>query len=66
MVNVAAFHAIIRDKGAVQYTLCASPVDETNGFGTLAEPDFANLSGIPAEYHDFADIFSESGDGSMS
>jgi hypothetical protein len=40
--------------------LRASPVDETNGFGTSAEPDFVNLSGIPAEYHDFADVFSES------
>jgi hypothetical protein len=34
MVNAAAFHAIIRHKGTVQYTLCTSPVEETNGFGT--------------------------------
>jgi hypothetical protein len=49
MVNVAAFHVIIRDKGAVQYMLCTSPVKEINGFGTSAKPDFANLSSILAE-----------------
>jgi hypothetical protein len=60
MVNVAGFHTIICDKETVKYTLHASPVNETNGFGTSTEPDFANLSGILSEYHDFADVFSES------
>jgi hypothetical protein len=60
MVNVAAFYAIICDKSTLQYTLRVSPSNETLSFASLAEVDFADLSGILAEYHDFIDIFSES------
>jgi hypothetical protein len=61
MVLAAAFHMIICDKSTVQYTLCMTLTEETLGFSSSTELDFANLSGIPSEYHDFTDVFSESG-----
>ena len=57
LVSAAAYASIIRDKDAVQYTIRASPGEEMLArASTLSSPD---LSGIPAEYHDFADVFSE-------
>jgi hypothetical protein len=40
--------------------LCTTLTNETLTFGSSAEPDFADLSGIPSEYYNFADVFSES------
>jgi hypothetical protein len=37
-----------------------TPTEETSGFVSSANVDFMNLSAILAEYHDFADVFSES------
>ena len=57
LVSAAAYASIIRDKDAVQYTIRASPGEEMLArASTTSSPD---LSGIPAEYHDFADVFSE-------
>jgi hypothetical protein len=50
MVNGAAFYVIIHNKGTIQYTLYASPVEETNSFSTSTELDFMNLSDILSKH----------------
>ena len=57
LVSAAAYSAIIRDKDTRQYTLRATPAEDIHGRGGSADPP--DLSGLPSEYHDFADVFSE-------
>jgi hypothetical protein len=57
LISAAAYATLIRDKDTVQYTLRATPSTEATAFAAAAsDPD---LSGLPSEYHDFADVFSE-------
>jgi hypothetical protein len=57
LVTAAAYATLIHEKDTVQYTLCATPSEEATAFAAASgEPD---ISGLPSEYHDFADIFSE-------
>lgn len=57
LVSAAAYRAIIRDKDTVQYTMRATPTEEaTARAASTGQPD---TTGLPPEYHDFADIFSE-------
>jgi hypothetical protein len=57
LVSAVAYRAIIRDKDTVQYTLRATPSKEATARTALTgQPD---TTGLPLEYHDFADVFSE-------
>jgi len=57
LVSAAAYSAIIRDPSTQQFTLRAHPSDEAHARATNTEtPD---LTGLPSEYHEFADVFSE-------
>lgn len=57
LVSAAAYRVLIRDKGIAQYTLRATPPQDT----TLraANATIPDLSGLPTTYHDFANVFSE-------
>ena len=57
LVSAAAYATIIAQKDTVQYTLRATPRDDITGHSATTSPD---LSGLPSEYHSFADVFSES------
>ena len=58
LVSAAAYSMIIGQAGTVQYTLRATPKaeDVRARSSTLA----SDQSDLPSEYHDFADVFSES------
>ncbi|THH21377.1 hypothetical protein EUX98_g8392 [Antrodiella citrinella] len=58
LVSAAAFSTILCEKGTtIQFTLRAQVTDASgHSSTTVAAPD---LSGIPEDYHEFADIFSE-------
>jgi hypothetical protein len=57
LVSAAAYATLIRDKDTVQYTLRATLSEEATAFA--AATGGLDLSGLPSEYHDFADVFSE-------
>ena len=57
LVSAAAYASSIRDKDAVQYTIRATPAEEI--LARASSVSSSDLSGIPPEYQDFADVFSE-------
>ncbi len=57
LVTAAAYSAVIRKKSTVQYTMRIMPTGDAQARGVSAQPP--DTSGIPPEYHDFADVFSE-------
>ena len=58
LVSAASYRTIIKDKDTVQYTLRATRVEEVAGRSASAG-DAPDVSGLPSEYHEFADVFSE-------
>ncbi|THH20970.1 hypothetical protein EUX98_g8482 [Antrodiella citrinella] len=57
LVSAAAFATILRQEGTAQFVIRAQPADVLGRAGsTDPSPD---LSGLPPEYHEFADVFSE-------
>jgi hypothetical protein len=57
LVSAAAYRAIIQDKDTVQYTLRATLSKEATA--RAASTGQLDTTGLPLEYHDFADVFSE-------
>ena len=58
-INAAAFSMVCRQEGSVQFSiqLCQEPDGKLRAASVEDAPD---LSAIPEEYHDFADVFSKS------
>ncbi len=57
IISVAAFVRACAEDGAQQYTLQPSAPSISGMASSTAPPD---MTEIPAEYHDFADVFSDS------
>ena len=58
-INAAAFSAVCRQEGSIQFSIQLR--QEPNGkLHAASVEDTPNLSAIPEEYHDFADVFSKS------
>ncbi len=57
IISVAAFVQACAEDGAQQYTLQPSAPSISGMAGSAALPD---MTDVPAEYHDFADVFSDS------
>jgi hypothetical protein len=58
IINAAAFALACRLEGSVQFSLQLRP-KESKLRSTSIVPDPVNLSDIPPEYHEFADVFSK-------
>jgi hypothetical protein len=56
-INATAYARCARLPGSTVFTVTLHPSDPTTGFSAKTEP--ADLSGIPEEYHEFPDVFSE-------
>ncbi|SJL07238.1 uncharacterized protein ARMOST_10581 [Armillaria ostoyae] len=56
IISVAAFVRACAEDGAQQYTLQPSAPSISGMAGSMAPPD---MSDVPAEYHNFADVFSD-------
>ena len=58
-INAAAFSTVCRQEASVQFSiqLCQEPDGKLRAASVEDTPD---LSAIPEEYHDFADVFSKS------
>ena len=56
LVSAAAYSAILRQSGTAQYTLRTVPRDSIGGRSATVGSD---LEGLPTEYQDYADVFSE-------
>ena len=56
-INAAAYARLARMKGNTIFSVTISNSDST---GRAANTDPADLSGIPEDYHEFADVFSKS------
>src|ERR1700761_2557833 len=56
LVSAAAYSVALKQSGSTQYILRPVPRDTIGGRSASVKPD---LSGLPAEYQDFADVFSE-------
>ncbi|SJL12778.1 related to TY3B TY3B protein [Armillaria ostoyae] len=57
IISAAAFVRACAEDGAQQYTLQPSVPSISGMVSSMAPPD---MSDVPAEYHDFADVFSDS------
>jgi len=57
-INAAAYARLARIKGNTIFTVTISNSDSIAGCS--AKTDSADLSGIPEDYHEFADVFSKS------
>ncbi|KAG6328130.1 hypothetical protein ID866_10959 [Astraeus odoratus] len=60
LINAATYMHACKLEGSVQFSLqlCPPPLDLAKAWVTTT-PDSPNLSNIPEEYHDFADVFSK-------
>ena len=58
LVSAAAYSAIIRDPGTQQFVLRAQLTDESYARAAAIEEEL-DITRLPSEYHDFADVFSE-------
>ena len=58
LVSAAAFATIIRQKDTVQFTIRAQVPEAQGRSGATTSPP-PDLSNLPSEYHDLADVFSE-------
>ena len=59
LVSTSAFTLACRLKGSVQYSMQLHPQEsDLHSASTIPQP--TDLSGVPPDYHDFADIFSKS------
>ncbi|SJL03619.1 uncharacterized protein ARMOST_06976 [Armillaria ostoyae] len=56
IISTAAFVQACAEDGAQQYTLQPSTPSISGKAGSMALPD---MSDVPADYHDFADVFSD-------
>jgi hypothetical protein len=56
-INAAAYARLARLKGNTIFTVTISNSDSATGFAANAEP--TDLSGIPEDYQEFADVFSK-------
>jgi hypothetical protein len=56
LVSAAAYSVALKQSGSTQFILRPIPRDTIGGKSATVKPD---LSGLPAEYQDFADVFSE-------
>lgn len=57
LISAAAYLRAVRQEGSVQYTLCAV-LPEASANATNLE-GASDTAGLPPEYHDFANVFSE-------
>ena len=62
-INAAAYARLARVKGNTVFSMTVSNSDSATGFS--ANPDPVDLSGIPEDYHEYADVFSKSKAGSL-
>ena len=58
-INAAAFSAVCRQEGFIQFSIQLHQEPDGKLRAALVE-DAPDLSAIPEEYHDFADVFSKS------
>ena len=58
LVSTPAFALACRLKGSMQYSMQLHP-QESDLHSTSTIPELTDLSGVPPDYHDFADIFSK-------
>ena len=59
LVSAPAFTLACRLKGSVQYSIQLRP-PESDLYSTSTIPELTDLSGVPPDYHNFADVFSKS------
>ena len=59
LVSTPAFTLACRLKGSVQYSMQLCPL-ESDLCSASTIPELTDLSGVPPDYHNFADIFSKS------
>ena len=59
LVSTPAFALACRLEGSVQYSMQLHP-QESNLCSASTIPESTDLSGVPPDYHDFANIFSKS------
>ena len=57
-INAAAYARLAHVKGNIIFSATISNSDSSTGFA--AKTDSADISGIPEDYHEFADVFSKS------
>ena len=60
LIGAAAFACTCKLSGSMNFTLYIRPEDAKLRSASTAPPtDSPNLSGVPSQYHDFADVFSK-------
>ena len=60
LIGAAAFACACKLSGSTNFTLYICPEDAKLRSASTAPPtDSPNLSGVPSQYHDFADVFSK-------